>query len=121
MDNFVVERNDEGSISVLKLSGKLDHHTAPGFKTAFAALCEERRYRIIVELSQLQYISSAGLNVLMQFIDEIRQHEGDIKITNALPSVYRIFDLVGYTHLYEFYDRKEEALKAFLNSGEDRL
>lgn len=119
MESFVVTRKDEGAVSVLYPGGKMDHHTAPAFESALRALGEEKRYKIIINLKDLQYISSAGLNVLMKFIDDIRRHGGDIKITNTAPGVFRVFDLVGYTHLYEFYEHPEEALKAFESSTED--
>ena len=119
MESFVVTRSDQGAVSVLYLSGKMDHHTAPVFENALKVLWEEKRYKIILNLADLRYISSAGLNVIMKFIDDIRQHGGDIKITNAVPGVYRVFDLVGYTQLYKFYDRMEEALKTFNNLIED--
>lgn len=119
MESFAVTRKDEGAVSVLYPGGKMDHHTAPVFESALRALSEEKRYKIIINLQDLQYISSAGLNVLMKFIDDIRRNGGDIKITNASTGVYRVFDLVGYTHLYEFYDHLEAALKAFESSIED--
>lgn len=119
MESFAVTRKDQEAISILYPGGKMDHHTAPAFESALQALSEEKRYNIIINLQDLQYISSAGLNVLMKFIDDIRGHGGDIKITDASPGVYRVFDLVGYTHLYEFYEHLEEALKAFGSSIED--
>ena len=72
MESFAVTRKDQGAVSILYPGGKMDHHTAPTFESALRVLWEEKRYKIIINLQDLQYISSAGLNVLMQFIDDIR-------------------------------------------------
>jgi anti-anti-sigma factor len=119
MEDFAVTRTEKGSVSVLHLSGKMDHHTAPVFENALKALREEKRFKIILNLGDLKYISSAGLNVIMKFIDDIRQHGGDIIISNVLPGVYRVFNLVGYTQLYKFFDDMEKALEVFNSEIED--
>jgi anti-sigma B factor antagonist len=115
MANFEVARKDNEGVSILSLVGYLDAHTAPEFEKALNKLIQEKRFKIIVSLEGLQYISSDGLGVFLEFIDEVREHDGDIKITHTSPRVFKVFDLVGYPRLYEFYDSTEEALKKFTN------
>ena len=73
MENFEVDRIDRSEISILRLKGFLDAHTAPNFEQAIQELLEENRYKIIISMSDLNYISSAGLGVFMGFIEEIRK------------------------------------------------
>lgn len=115
MANFEVERKDNEDVTVLATHGYLDAHTAPEFENALNQLLQEKRYKIVVSLEGLQYISSAGLGVFMGFIEEVRQHEGDIKITQVSPRVFKVFDLLGFPSLYEFYDSTEEAIGKFKN------
>jgi anti-sigma B factor antagonist len=63
MNGFGVKRKDIKEISVLYLKGYLDAHTAPDFEKALQELVDENRVRIIVNLVDLSYISSAGLGV----------------------------------------------------------
>ncbi len=113
MAKFEVIREDRVDISILNLNGELDAHTAPDFENAIRLLVQENRCKIIVSMKELEYLSSAGLNVFLKFVDDIRDQEGDIKITQTSQRVYKIFDWVGYTQLYEFYDTTDEALKKF--------
>ena len=76
-------------------------------------LIEESRYKIIVSMSDLNYISSAGLGVFMGFIEEIREKEGDIKLTNMTDKVYKVFDLLGFPALYQIFKEEVEAEKEY--------
>ncbi len=115
MANFEVARADNGEVSILKLNGYLDAHTAPEFETALTKLLREGRYKIVVSLQNLQYISSAGLGVFMGFIEEVREHQGDIKLAQVAPRVYKVFDLLGFPSLYEFYEDADEAVSKFVS------
>lgn len=113
MENFEVAREDHSDISILRLKGFLDAHTAPNFEQAIQELIEENRYKIIVSMSDLTYISSAGLGVFMGFIEEIRENEGDIKLSNMSDKVYKVFDLLGFPALYQIYQEESEAESAY--------
>jgi anti-sigma B factor antagonist len=109
MENFEVVREDRKEISILRLRGFLDAHTAPQFEQAIQDLIGERRFKIIVSMSSLNYISSAGLGVFMGFIEEIRENDGDIKLSNMSDKVFKVFDLLGFPALYQIYKEESEA------------
>lgn len=113
MANFEIERKDNGDVTILHANGYLDAHTAPEFEKALSTLIQEKRFKIVVSLEGLQYISSAGLGVFMGFIEEVRQNDGDIKISEVSPRVFKVFDLLGFPSLYEFYDSKQAAIEKF--------
>ena len=93
----------------MRLRGFLDAHTAPQFEKAIQELLGESKYQIIVSMADLNYISSAGLGVFMGFIEEIREKEGDIKLSNMSDKVYKVFDLLGFPALYQIYKEESEA------------
>jgi anti-sigma B factor antagonist len=113
MENFEVDRVDRSEISILRLKGFLDAHTAPNFEQAIQELIEESRYKIVISMSDLNYISSAGLGVFMGFIEEIRDNSGDIKLTNMSEKVYKVFDLLGFPALYQIFKEEVEAEEAY--------
>ncbi len=113
MSGFDVSRNDVDQISVLYLSGFLDAHTTPKFEHALQTLIKEDRVKVIVNLKDLDYISSAGLGVFMGFIEEIREKGGDIKLSNLSPKVFKVFDLLGFPALYQIFDAEDEAKTKF--------
>ncbi len=113
MSGFAIKRIDQEEISILNASGFLDLHTVPKFEEAIDNLIKEKRYKIIVNLKNLDYISSAGLGVFMGFIEEIREHEGDIKLCNLSERVFKVFDLLGFPALFEIFDQESQALEKF--------
>ncbi|MBN1349917.1 STAS domain-containing protein, partial [candidate division KSB1 bacterium] len=88
-------------------------HTAPELENAIQKLVDQERYKIIVNFNDLNYISSAGLGVFMGFIEDIRNHKGDIKLTNMTPKIYRVFDLLGFPSLYEIFEQEMQAITKF--------
>jgi anti-sigma B factor antagonist len=116
MNGFQVKRKDIKNVSIVYLKGYLDAHTAPDFEKALQELVDEDRVRIIVNLSELNYISSAGLGVFMGFIEDVRKKGGDIKLAELTEKVYRVFDLLGFPVLYEIFKKEEEAIKKYQSS-----
>jgi len=114
MEGFAVSRKDNDTVSILYIKGYLDAHTAPELEKALQTLVDEKSYNVIVNFKDLNYISSAGLGVFMGFIEDIRNHDGDIKLTNMNPKIYRVFDLLGFPSLYEIFDDEAEAVARFV-------
>lgn len=110
---FAVHRAAEGDVSVLSLEGHLDAHTAPEFERAIQAEIDAGRVRLLVDGSQLKYISSAGLGVFMSFIEEIRERGGDIKICSLIPKVQQIFEILGFQAIYDLVESRAAALQRF--------
>lgn len=113
MTEFDVQNNQAGDVAVLRLSGYLDAHTVPHFEEAIQTLLHEGKYKILVDMLHLEYISSAGLGVFMGFIEEVREKGGDIKLCNLSAKVYRVFDLLGFPTLFDILKTEEEALEKF--------
>lgn len=116
MSEFHVKRKDISEVSVVYLKGYLDAHTAPDFEKALQELVDEERIRIVVNLSGLTYISSAGLGVFMGFIENIRGKGGDIKLAEPTDKVFRVFDLLGFPVLYEVFQKEDEAIRKYQTS-----
>jgi anti-sigma B factor antagonist len=116
MEKFEVFRKNLENVGILNIQGFLDAHTAPDFENELQNLLKDDVFNIIVNLDGLQYISSAGLGVFMGVIEDIRNNSGDLKICCAAPKVFKVFDLLGFPSLYEFYDSEEDAINNFKSS-----
>ena len=115
MSEFKIARRETENIHVLELKGYLDAHTAPKLEEAFQALLKDERYRIVVNCRELSYISSAGLGVFMAFIEDVRKHKGDIKLSNLSAKVFNVFDLLGFPLLYDILPDEGEAVRRFFD------
>jgi anti-sigma B factor antagonist len=116
MAEFDVGNHGVGAVSVLNVIGFLDAHTAPELENAFNGLINEKQFKVVVNFSDLQYISSAGLGVFMAYVETMRENRGDIKFCGLKDDVYNIFDLLGFPLLYEFYKDEKEAIEKY-NQG----
>jgi anti-sigma B factor antagonist len=110
---FSISRASEGELSVLSLDGFLDAHTAPEFEKAIQAEIDAGRLKLIVDCAKLTYISSAGLGVFMGFIEEIREKKGDIKICGLSAKVRNVFDLLGFSAIYDIMDDIPATVRRF--------
>jgi len=118
MSDFKIELRERDAVNVLELKGYLDAHTAPKLEEAFQNLLGSKRYNIVVNCKDLSYISSAGLGVFMAFIEDVRDNEGDIKLTNMSPKVYNVFDLLGFPLLYEILKDEQDAINRFFDKAQ---
>ncbi len=113
MAEFNTTLREHGEITIIKLKGYLDAHTAPVLENKFNELISNNKYKIVVDFKDLAYISSAGLGVFMAYIEKVRENQGDIKLASMNDKVFNIFDLLGFPLLYEIFKTEEEAIKKF--------
>jgi anti-sigma B factor antagonist len=106
-------------VDVITISGRIDAATAPAVKQQIESLFAEGRYRIVLDLADLEYISSPGLRVLIEARKRAREWKitdlegGDIRIANLPPKIKEVFDLTGFTNLFEIYGDTVEAVGSF--------
>lgn len=115
MESFEVTKKDNENVVVLYIKGYLDAHTAPMLENELQSLTDQGKFRIVVNFKDLIYISSAGLGVFMGFIEDIRNNQGDIKLSNMNPKIYRVFDLLGFPMLYDITEEEQQAITKFDN------
>jgi anti-sigma B factor antagonist len=102
-----------GEISVVRVDGVIDTMTSTDLEKVMNSLMERRRYKIIVDLGGVDYISSAGWGIFISNIREIRQHSGDIKLARMIPNVYEIFELLEFDSILKAFDSVEKAKADF--------
>lgn len=106
-------------VDLLSVSGRLDAMSAPQFKQKIDELFGEGRYRVVLDLSGLEYVASPGLRVLIEARKRARDWKitdlegGDVRIANLPPRIKEVFDLTGFTSLFEIYGDTTEAVGSF--------
>ncbi|MCK5077387.1 MAG: STAS domain-containing protein [Calditrichia bacterium] len=103
-------------ISVIKVGGYIDTTTSSEVERALNALLKQGRYKVIVDLGNVDYISSAGWGIFISEIKTIRENFGDLKLIKMIPDVYEIFELLEFHHILDVYDSSEEAAAKFEES-----
>lgn len=106
-------------MQILDLHGELDAHTAAELEAAIQKCQSENQVQILINGSNLLYISSAGLGVFMAYIEEVRECGGDIKIAALQPKVFNVFDLLGFPMLFDIVDSEDDAVSKFATPRAD--
>ncbi|SRR5579883_1568998 len=101
-------------VAVIELGGQLDAHTAPEFERFLErTVRDEDKHQLVLDFEKLDYISSAGLGVLMGLIEEVRAGGGDIKLAKLPEKIYHVLDLLGFPLVFQIFSTIEEAESAF--------
>lgn len=112
MADLSIAVRQAGDVAVLLPAGFINAHTVREFEDALEGLVQEGRYTILLNCKELNYISSAGLGAIMGLIETVREHGGDILLSNLQDNVFAIFDTLGFTQLYRVFSDEDQALAA---------
>lgn len=100
-------------VVVVAAAGRIDYQNAEEFKFALMPHlenCGAGRDQIVLDLSQLQYISSAGLRILMIAAKDARARQGKLLAVTLQPVVREIFEISRFTLVFEIFDSVRDAL-----------
>ncbi len=102
------------AVTTINVEGFLDSSTFPELQEHLEELIHKENYRIIVDLGKLDYISSAGIGVLMGMLQEVRGNDGDLKLINMSSKIRNLFDMLGFSQIIRIYDHAAAAKDAFI-------
>ena len=100
-------------VSVVQVSGYLDAHTFEQLEETIEGLFREAKYKIVVDLSKVEYISSAGAGVFIGALSEAQEHNGNIVLMSPTTNVREVFDLLGLTQIFRVVDDQQAAMHVF--------
>jgi len=106
-----------GLVKVINVSGFLDAHSFPEVEKALNTVVDKGSYHLVLNLGGLDYISSAGLGVLIGVAKKVREKKGDLKLSQLPEKIYRIVNLLGFSRILDIFNTDEEALSAFKDRG----
>ena len=89
-----IKKSLENGKVVLGISGRLDTTTAPELEKEMENLLSEVK-ELVFDMSELEYISSAGLRVLLK-AQKIMNAQGSMKVTNVNESIMEVFEITGF-------------------------
>ncbi len=100
-------------ITVIRIGGYMEFCTADELDKVLAVLLQKQSYNIIVDLAAVDYISSRGWSIFLSKIKEIRENDGDIKLTNMNGNVYEVYKVLEFFWFLRVYDSMPEAVRDF--------
>lgn len=111
--NVNVTHSASDKVSVFKLSGHLDAGTVSQLTSSCEAEKSKSHYKWVIDMSELEYISSAGLSFFMGVVSDLRNQGGDILFVGLTPKTSKIFNVLGFNQLFEVFSKEADAVKVF--------
>jgi len=99
---------------LVKATGRIDSHTAPQLAEAFNSINETDRFKIVFDMSGVDYISSAGLRVMIDVQKTCKRwNRGEMVLASVPQRIYEALDLAGFVPLFKLFDDVVEAVGSF--------
>ena len=92
-----IEKTVQDDVINIALSGRLDTHTCVELQKELEPVWEAGELNIVMDLSELQYVSSAGLRVFLMSEKKCRANEKTMTLTGVSQTIREIFDIVGFS------------------------
>jgi len=111
-DDLTVELRREGSIQIATLRGSAGTETGEDLQRRLIAAATDQPPKIVVDLSGLSFVNSAGLGAFIALHQHCRQHGGDVCFVNPRPAVAQILRVTNLDRLIRTYPDLDSAIKA---------
>lgn len=105
-----MQTKQETNATVVTITGRLDAVTASAYETKVNELISGAQSRFVVDFDQLDYISSAGLRVLLATAKRLKVKGGHIRFANVKGAVKEVFDISGFGSIFQMDDSVDAAL-----------
>ncbi|MCP4581282.1 MAG: STAS domain-containing protein [candidate division Zixibacteria bacterium] len=108
-----IQKRIDGDIAILSLAGRLDLTSASSLKEASKNVLSSDSKKMVLNLSDVDFINSSGLGALVSILKEVRKSQGSMKLTNLAPYVKEIFDITQLSNIFDIFPDENQALSSF--------
>lgn len=101
------------NIPVIAISGRIDAVTSKDLESALTDVMDKNAIKMVVDLKDVEYISSSGLRVLLAALKRLRQSQGDLFLASLQPFVREVFEVTGFSKIFSIFPSYADAVKGF--------
>lgn len=105
----ITEREQNG-VAIFSLDGRVDSEGAVDLDLALQTAVTEEKYKIVLDMSQVRYINSAGLRTLADILTQTRENAGYLRLVDLNPKVARVFQIIGFDKFFDVYESVDKAI-----------
>lgn len=110
---MTVATADLGQVTIVRPQGRLDVNQSPALEAALEQLYDHGRVRVVLDLADIDYMSSAGLRVLSGILRPLRDAGGDLRLARPVPRVTHVLHVAGFHLVFGIYATVEAAWESF--------
>ncbi|MEJ2221587.1 MAG: STAS domain-containing protein [Desulfobacterales bacterium] len=108
----IIEETQSG-VNIFKLNGRLDSNTSQGFEKRIFQAIDDGSKSMIVDFKDLDYISSAGLRVILKATKALKREEGKMMLCDMQDYVKEVFEIAGFDSFLPIVGTMDDALQSF--------
>lgn len=108
-----ISTKEAGDVKVVQVQGKIDTNTSDEAKAHLDQLLGQGAKKILVDFSELEYLSSVGLRLLLATTKDLKAVGGDLRVCNLNETVQDIFDMSGFSTIIRVFKSESDALDGF--------
>jgi len=105
-------QEQSGDVVIVRLAGRLDSGTAQPAEESFAGVLSGGMPRLAIDMSKLEYISSAGLRVLLVVARKAQRAQGKVVLFGLVPNVREVFSISGFDRIFAIQSDMATAVAA---------
>ena len=109
-----IKSRESGKVTILDVSGKLmGGEDADLFRDTIHGLLEQGKKRILVDLSEVRWVNSTGVGILITGYTTMRRNKGDLKLLNVSNKIQSILYVTKLNLIFECFDDEDEAVASY--------
>jgi anti-anti-sigma factor len=108
-----ISHDEQDGVVVVRFEGNLDTNTAPEAQDTLGGFVAEGASKVLVDFAALDYISSAGLRVLLATTKKMRGTGGHLRLCGLNETVAEVFEISGFSTIFSVFPSEAEALEDF--------
>ncbi len=108
-----IEQKKVGEVLVVRLKGRLDAISTPLTEKKTFEFINEGQYKLLIDFAHVDYISSAGMRMLLSLTKKLKSLSGKLVLCNVTHNVMDVLKMSGFDHVLELARTEEDALKKF--------
>lgn len=110
---IVCREEEANDVLIVDVTGDLDARSAGDLKLTLNEKIEGGKVWILVNLSEVPYMDSAGLGVLVSGLKNTNRQNGDLRICGLQPDVRNIFELTRLNKVFQIFEDEASAIASF--------
>ena len=112
---MAIRTEREGWVLVIKAEGRIDGSNAAKFLESVEGVIDQNDNAVALDFSDLDYISSAGLRIMLLIAKDLRQRNVAFAVCSLSSSVNEIFMISGFDQIIDLHDNSASAIAALQN------
>jgi anti-anti-sigma factor len=105
-----IKEEKRGEVKIIGLRGRLDVETSPSVEKRLMNVMDQGERRLVFDFSELTYISSSGMRVLIGVARNLHQTNGKVALAALSDYVHEIIKIAGFTNIFSIYPTCDEAV-----------